>query len=88
MLDTLSLHYADRRVLIVAHEVVVLCLRYLIEELDEARIMEIDRQGDVVNCGVTEYRCDPGSKLHLVRYNFAAHSSSQGAPITAAPGQK
>ena len=85
VLDTLSLHYADRRVLIVAHEVVVLCLRYLLEELDEARIMAIDRQGDVVNCGVTEYRCDLHSKLHLVRYNFAAPLLEQGAPITTAP---
>jgi probable phosphoglycerate mutase len=85
VLDTLSLHYEGRRVLIVAHEVVVHCLRYLLEELDEAQIMEIDRQGDVVNCGVTEYRCDPHGKLQRVRWNFAAPLAEQGAPITAAP---
>src|SRR6185369_12604530 len=59
VLDTLSLHYAGHRVLIVAHEVVVLCFRYLIENLDEARILAIDQEGDIANCGVTEYACEP-----------------------------
>ena len=43
-LDTISLHHADRRVLIVCHQVVVLCLRYILEEMDEAQILD-DRQG-------------------------------------------
>ena len=91
VLDTLSLHYATRRVLIVTHEVVVMCFRYLIEELDEARILEIDRKGDIVNCGVTEYVFDPaanravGGRLKLSRYNFAAPLEEQGAPVTSAP---
>ena len=58
-LDTISLHHADRRVLIVCHQVVVLCLRYILEELDEAQILAIDKQGDVVNCGVCEYEFEP-----------------------------
>ena len=32
-----ALHYAGQRVMIVAHQVVVLCMRYIIENLDEAR---------------------------------------------------
>ena len=44
-LDTISLHHADRRVLIVCHQVVVLCLRYILEELDEAAILAIDKAG-------------------------------------------
>jgi broad specificity phosphatase PhoE len=89
VLDTISLHHAGRRVLIVAHEVVVLCLRYLIENLDEAQILAIDREGDVVNCGVTEYVCEPGTEpggaqMRLVRYNFAAPLEREGAPVTSA----
>jgi probable phosphoglycerate mutase len=88
-LDTVSLHHAERRVLIVAHQVVVLCLRYLIETLTEAELMAIDAQGDVVNCGVTEYCFDeavpPDGALKLVRYNFAAPLREAGAPVTAAP---
>jgi len=89
LLDTISLHHAGDRVLIVAHQVVVLCLRYLLESLTEAEILAIDREGDIVNCGVTEYRFDPASPpdggLRLRRYNFTAPLERQAAPVTAAP---
>lgn len=88
-LDTVSLHYPQKRVLIVGHQVVVLCLRYLLEGLDEAALMAIDAQGDVVNCGVTEYRFNPAiapdGALELVRYNFTAPLEDAGAPVTSAP---
>ena len=88
-LDTISLHYAGRRVLIVGHQVVVLCLRYLLESLDEERILAIDKEADVANCGVTEYRFDPGQgangALKLHRYNFTAPLRQEGTPVTAEP---
>lgn len=86
VLDTLSLHYSGRRVLIVGHQVVVLCLRYLLETLTEADILAVDAEGDVANCGVTEYRrSDEG--LERVRYNFVAPLEDEGAPVTSAPDQ-
>jgi broad specificity phosphatase PhoE len=88
-LDTVSLHHADRRVLIVCHQVVVLCLRYILEEMDEAQILGIDKQGEVLNCGVCEYQFDPDDASlfapRLVRYNFAAPLIEEQAPITSAP---
>jgi 2,3-bisphosphoglycerate-dependent phosphoglycerate mutase len=89
VLDTLSLHHAGRRVLIVSHEVVVLCFRYLIEHLDEAQILAIDGEGDVANCGVTEYEWDSvsgpaGAAMQLVRYNFVVPLEREGAPVTSA----
>jgi probable phosphoglycerate mutase len=85
----MSLHYAGKRVLVVGHQVVVLCLRYLLETLTEAELLAIDREGDVVNCGVTEYAFDeailPDGALALVRYNFAAPLEAVGTPITAEP---
>jgi broad specificity phosphatase PhoE len=39
VLDTISLHYRGKRVLIVGHQVVVLCLRYLLENMDEQTIL-------------------------------------------------
>lgn len=86
-LDTICLHYADRTVLIVAHQVVVLCMRYIIENLTEEQILEIDRQGDVSNCGLTEYAASPDTEvdggLVLTRYNFVAPLVDAGAPVTA-----
>lgn len=88
-LDTLSLHYAGRRVLVVSHQVVVLCLRYLLEELTEAEILAIDHAGDVANCSVTEYRFEadpaPNGRLKLHRYNFTAPVAEEGAPVTREP---
>lgn len=95
VLDTLSLHHSEpgSRVLVVAHQVIVLCLRYLIEGMDEEQILTIDSEGDVANCGVTEYKLDPapgppgtaGGKLKLVKYNFIAPLQAAGAPVTAKP---
>ena len=88
-IDTLSLHYAERRVLIVSHQVVVLCLRYLLECMTEAEILAIDAAGDVANCSVTEYRLDcslgPNGELKLARYNFVAPLERAGAPVTTEP---
>ena len=88
-LDTMSLHHGGRRVLIVGHQVVVLCMRYLLEDMDEDRILRIDAEGDVANCAVTEYVFDPDlhkdGGMALRRYNFVAPLREAGAPITAEP---
>lgn len=89
LMDTVSLHYAGRRVMIFAHQVVVLCLRYVIENLDETAILDIDRQADVANCAITEYHFDPASgkngNLVLARYNVTAPMDEEHAPVTRAP---
>jgi broad specificity phosphatase PhoE len=88
-LDSVSLHHGGARVLLVAHQVVVLCLRYLLERLTEEEILAIDREGDVANCGVTEYAFDAGhgqgGGLVLRRYNFVAPLQAEGAEVTAEP---
>jgi 2,3-bisphosphoglycerate-dependent phosphoglycerate mutase len=91
VLDTISLHYADRRVMVVCHQVVVLCLRYILEELDEAGVMAIDKESAVLNCGICEYDFEPDdSQLcvpRLLRYNFAAPLVEEQAPVTAEPDE-
>jgi len=92
VLDTISLHYGGKRVLIVAHQVVVLCMRYLLENMDEETILAIDAEGDVANCAVTEYSLEPAkegaSSLVLRRYNFMAPLEQEGTPVTATPDAK
>jgi broad specificity phosphatase PhoE len=86
-LDTMSLHHGGERVLVVCHQVIVLCLRYLLENLTEEEILTIDRQGEVKNCSVTTYRFDPQDgrhgKLALHGYNWTAPLEAEGAPVTA-----
>src|SRR3954469_15519782 len=88
-LDTVSLHHADRRVLIVCHQVVVLCLRYILEEMDETEVLDIGRTSNVLNCGICEYAFEPDDERtcvpKLVRYNHAAPLIEEQAPVTAEP---
>ncbi|WP_155263240.1 histidine phosphatase family protein [Sphingomonas segetis] len=88
MLNTINLHYCDRRVMIVCHQVVVLCFRYILDELDEAQILAIDKQSEVLNCGIAEYRFDPDAKglcvPELGRWNYGVPLEAEGAPKTSA----
>jgi len=89
VIDTLTRDYRGERVLIVAHQVIVNCFRYLLERLDESQILEIDRQLDVPNCSVTAYRFDPNAgkrgKLELAFANFVAPMLESRTPVTAEP---
>ncbi len=89
MLNTINLHYSDRRVLIVCHQVVVLCFRYILEELDEEAILSIDKQSDVLNCGIAAYDFDPDPVgmcvPELVMWNYCVPLELEGAPKTSAP---
>ncbi|MCJ2036578.1 histidine phosphatase family protein [Methylobacterium sp. J-068] len=91
-MDTISLHHGEKRVLIVAHQVVVLCLRYLLENMTEAEILGIDAEGDVLNCSVTEYAyaAEAGTtgRVRLERYNFVAPMEREGAPVTTEPSKE
>lgn len=78
--DTLRRDYAGKRVAVVSHQVVVLCLRYLIEGLDERRILAIDALGDVANCSITQY-----AGTELLRYNDTAPLDARATPVTAEP---
>jgi probable phosphoglycerate mutase len=89
MLNTINLHYCDKRVLVVCHQVVVLCFRYILEELDEAAILNIDRQADVLNCGICAYDFDPDADglcvPTLSLWNHGAPLDREDAAKTAAP---
>lgn len=70
VVDRVLIRHEGERVLIIAHEVVIYCMRYIIENMDEAQILAIDAAGDIGNCAVTEYRNDPAAdQLVLKRFN-------------------
>ncbi len=88
LVEMIAREYAGQRVLIVAHQVIVNCMRYLVENLTEARILEIDRRGDVPNCGITSYQLELGpdaiEKLVLQHENLVAPLEQEGTPVTTA----
>jgi len=89
LLEMITREYGDRRVLVVAHQVIVNCMRYLIEQMDEHQILGIDREGDVPNCAVTSYRATRGHNgeiaLALDLVNFVAPLREAATPVTTAP---
>lgn len=89
VLDTLDREHEGERVLVVAHQVVVLCFRYLLEHMTEDQILAIDRQGDIANCGVTSYEYDPHQGQHgglaLRDYNLCIPLEEADETITTRP---
>ena len=89
MLNTINLQYCERRVLIVCHQVVVLCFRYILEQLDEQTILSIDRQAEILNCGIAAYDFEHDPKgvcvPDLALWNYGAPLEADGAPQTSAP---
>ncbi|HEU4957788.1 MAG TPA: histidine phosphatase family protein [Sphingomicrobium sp.] len=91
VLNTINLHYADGRVLVVCHQVVVLCMRYILEELDEPQILAIDKQAEILNCGICAYDFEMEDKglcvPKLAIWNMGAPLEAEGTPKTAEPEQ-
>jgi len=88
-LNTINLHYADRRVLVVCHQVVVLCLRYILEELSEGQILAIDKQAAILNCGISAFDFEPDEQSicwpKLSIWNIGAPMEAEGMEPTAEP---
>ena len=88
-LNTINLHYADKRVLVVAHQVVVLCMRYILDELTEGQILAIDKQSEILNCGIAAYDFATNEQTlcvpTLALWNHGAPMDEQGTAKTAEP---
>jgi len=89
VIDTITRDYRRERVLIVSHQVVVNCFRYLLERMSEEQILALDHANEIANCAVTSYeftqRLGRRGKLALKLYNFVAPLEEAGAPITTKP---
>ena len=72
--------YPDGRVLIVAHEAVVLLLRYLVEELTEADVLGF-AAARLHNASLTSWT-RVGDRLRLVTFNDTGHLSEAGVEVT------
>lgn len=75
-LNTINLQYAGKRVLVVGHQVVVMCLRYILDELTEEQLMALNKQGELLNCGISAFDFDTQDrrfgKPALALWNHAA----------------
>lgn len=87
VVEVLRRDYVGERVLIVAHQVIVNCFRYLLECMDEAEILGVDREADVPNCSVTAYAIDRAAadaRFALQVANLELPLDQAGVPATGA----
>jgi broad specificity phosphatase PhoE len=86
VIEMVSREHEGQRVLVVAHQVIVHCMRYLLESLEEHEVLALDRRGDVPNCGVTSYEVDPRrGEMQVDLVNFTAPLREAGTPVTHEP---
>ncbi|MBW6433984.1 histidine phosphatase family protein [Actinoplanes hulinensis] len=72
-LDDLHTDHAGQRVIVVAHDAVVLMMRAVIEQLSWDEVLEVEREaGSVRNASITRFDGGPG-ELTLDRYNVIDH---------------
>jgi len=69
----LRLDHAGGRVVVVAHQAVIMVWRYVLEGLTEAEVLAVDRAEEIANTAVTTYEGDGASAPQLVSFNDVDH---------------
>ena len=83
LLATEALRHDGERLLCVAHQAVIMVFRYVLEELSEQQLLDIDRAEQVANTSVTRYELADDGSFRLVAFNGVEHlDSPQDAPVT------
>lgn len=79
VLATEALRHDGERLLVVSHQAVVMVFRYVLEELTESQLLEVDRHEQVANTSVTRHRADDGG-WSLQSFNSVEHLADVRAP--------
>lgn len=75
----------EGRVLVSAHDVVIMIFRYVCEGLDEETVLDVARTDGVRNASVTRIAQDGPASWRLVDYNIDTHLTDRGVPPTDEP---
>lgn len=79
----------DHRVLVVAHDALVLLTRYVCEELTEDALMTITRDHTVANTSLTRLVRPTGrGRWQLAEFNTTGHLHTHDTPPTTHPGRQ
>lgn len=87
VLDSVTREHSGKHVLVVAHQVVIMMFRYVIERLTEEEVLRISREIDLANCSVTTFKVDRrnANGMTLERFNEVFALEAADAPITREP---
>jgi len=77
------------RVLVVAHDAVIMTIRYVCEALTERQVLDLARHTPVRNAAVTRLVRDPSAGTWaLAAFNEDDHLEREGAPVTTHAGDR
>ncbi|MBO3101209.1 histidine phosphatase family protein [Cellulomonas sp. zg-ZUI168] len=79
---------SGRRVLLVAHDAVIMTIRYVCEALTEREVLELGRRDPVRNATVTRLARTPAGAWTLTAFNHDDHLEREGAATTTHAGDR
>jgi broad specificity phosphatase PhoE len=83
LLATEALRHDGERLMCFSHQAVVMVFRYVVEELTESQLLEIDHGEQVANTSVTRYERGADGLWQLVDFNGVVHLAGEpDAPVT------
>ena len=85
LLATEGLRHDCDRLLIVAHQAVIMVFRYVLEELTEQELLTVDKEEQVANASVTRYELNDEDELALVDFNDVEHLVAESEDVTKEP---
>ena len=85
VLATEGLRYDCERLLIVAHQAVIMVFRYVLEELTEQELLTVDKEEQVANASLTRYDRDADGNLRLTSFNDVDHLEDEDEEVTEEP---
>ncbi|WP_041553441.1 histidine phosphatase family protein [Cellulomonas fimi] len=77
-----------RRVLLVAHDAVIMVVRYVCEGLTEHEVLDLGRRTPVRNAAVTRLVRTGAAAWTVAAFNDDGHLAREGAPVTTHPGDR
>jgi broad specificity phosphatase PhoE len=84
-LATEGLRYDCERLLVVAHQAVIMVFRYVLEELTEQELLVVDKEEQVANASLTRYDRDADGNLQLTSFNDVDHLAAESEEVTEEP---
>jgi broad specificity phosphatase PhoE len=85
VLATEGLRYDCERLMIVAHQAVIMVFRYVMEELTEQELLAVDKEEQVANASLTRYDRDAEGNLRLTSFNDVDHLTAEAEEVTEEP---
>lgn len=78
--------YAGKRVWLFTHQAVIMSVRYVLENLTEQELLDIDTSQRLPNCSLTSYRAG-GQGMELVSFADTQAVDQSAAEVTAEPSK-